>query len=482
MFDNYQPKHLATPARGNAHFQLARTATAAIMAGLLAFPGTALAATEISVDEQWYYEQASGSGSNGGTWSWDGADDMVLNNYDGGSIRAVGDLNVELVGENTITADAQKVDGYEYDVYNSTGLSADVAREGGRVVEQGELTVSGDGSLTITNDTAPEPSNEAAGGEQRVVGIAGNGVTIDGADVQVDLKGNEYEGYEDSGRAIWSKGGREQDATVVVKNGARVSANFNGFEQTDGVVATDGVVIQDSTVEIDSNGDSGSGILVASFDMGGNGAYNTNPKRSEVVNSNFSVTSSRAGFVTMGDLFIDNSDINARILQANNGQAASEADDTPKAIMAKNITLGENIEGVSVQTTDEGMQYLAAADGKASLIETKHTGAPSKYVNGVGHTEEEGKPAENKPEESKPEEQAAENKADAQQPAAKAETKIAPSKESEPEHLAKTGTVSKSASAVPATFDPVVGAGAITAAFAGVASVATAVITRRRRS
>ena len=42
---------------------------------------------------------AGPTGDAAGTWSWDGADDMKLNGYDGGAIKAAGKLNIAYEGQ-----------------------------------------------------------------------------------------------------------------------------------------------------------------------------------------------------------------------------------------------------------------------------------------------------------------------------------------------------------------------------------------------
>ena len=75
------------------------------MAGQLLLPSVALAADWVSVGGT-QYDAGTAAGDEAGTWSWDGADDMKLNGYDGGSIGAKGNLTIGVTGINTVTADA----------------------------------------------------------------------------------------------------------------------------------------------------------------------------------------------------------------------------------------------------------------------------------------------------------------------------------------------------------------------------------------
>ena len=64
-------------------------------------PSVSLAAEWVKVGGNKYNTAAS---DEAGTWSWDGADDLKLNNYNGGEIQAAGKLNVNYSGTNIVTA------------------------------------------------------------------------------------------------------------------------------------------------------------------------------------------------------------------------------------------------------------------------------------------------------------------------------------------------------------------------------------------
>lgn len=85
--------------------------------------------SRITVDEVLYESAETDIGSNVGEFVWDGNNTITLNSYDGGSIRAEGDLVVILNGDNKITCN----DSENY------GLST----------QNGNLTIEGNGSLTI---------------------------------------------------------------------------------------------------------------------------------------------------------------------------------------------------------------------------------------------------------------------------------------------------------------------------------------------
>lgn len=82
--------------------KLACAGACALMAGQLLLPSVALAAEWVSVGGT-QYNRGTAAGDDAGTWSWDGADDMKLNGYDGGSIGARGNLTIGVTGTNTVT-------------------------------------------------------------------------------------------------------------------------------------------------------------------------------------------------------------------------------------------------------------------------------------------------------------------------------------------------------------------------------------------
>lgn len=112
--------------------KIAASAAALAIVGALAAPMPAWAAEWIQVAGTEHTQAASGTGETGGTWSWDGADDLLLDNYSGTGILAGGDLDITLEGENEIY--------YTEDEY------------GGIYVEDGDLTITGDGSLDVTEE------------------------------------------------------------------------------------------------------------------------------------------------------------------------------------------------------------------------------------------------------------------------------------------------------------------------------------------
>ena len=162
--------------------KLACAGACALMAGQLLLPSVALAADWVNVGGT-QYDAGTAAGDEAGTWSWDGADDMKLNGYDGGSIGAKGSLNIDVTGINTVTADA---------------------RQSAIEVKDGNLAITGEGTL---NATAQDNVLTASGD-----GITNGDITISGSSVNVISTGS----------FIYSTGIRAKSGNVKIDKGADV--------------------------------------------------------------------------------------------------------------------------------------------------------------------------------------------------------------------------------------------------------------------
>lgn len=353
--------------------RVARTAVAAIMAGLLAFPNVALAAEMVYVGDDGYTEASSGSGSNGGSWAWDGADNMVLNNYDGGSIGAVGDLSVELIGNNNVTVET----GPAYEQYGDVQVAYGVyaKSESG---EDADLTLTGSGSLSITGNGEIQNDN---GAEGLAIGVYGSGtnVTVDNTRVNIDLSNSGYS---------MQTGIVADRADVNIINGSRVIVNATGdsynrgdsYEFGIGAWGYEGgkLRILDSTVESKSVG--GYGLYGSSTDA--DGVY--------IENSDITAQGSGHAIYSEGGMSLINSDIAAVATSAvSSGEIVAEAEEGASqgaAIAARGgiVLQNVNLVGARVAVDENGISYVVNADGSTGSVVAKHTGAASKFVNGVG--------------------------------------------------------------------------------------------------
>ena len=190
-------------------------AAAVVISAALMCPNLAFAADWVNVDGTQYSDKTTGASGTG--WMWDGQDDLNLNGYTGGPISAQGDLVVNLAGENSVTNNA-----------------APENNAGALTVDQGNLTIQGEGTLNATADT----DVIAATGD----GETGGDVTISGSKVNVNATGNvKGEGYEiPSTIGISTYGG-----DVVIKDGADVAIQVNKAGNThldaSGIEAINGV-------------------------------------------------------------------------------------------------------------------------------------------------------------------------------------------------------------------------------------------------
>ena len=162
--------------------KLACAGASVLMAGQLLLPSVALAADWVNVGGT-QYDAGTAAGDEAGTWSWDGADDMKLNGYDGGSIGAKGNLTIDVTGINTVTADA---------------------RQSAIEVKDGNLAITGEGTL---NATAQDNVLTASGD-----GVTNGDITISGSSVNVISTGSFY----------CSNGIRAKSGNVKIDKGADV--------------------------------------------------------------------------------------------------------------------------------------------------------------------------------------------------------------------------------------------------------------------
>lgn len=173
--------------------------TCALTVSSLLMPSVSLAAEWVDVGGVRHEAAAGPAGDAAGTWSWDGADDMKLNGYNGGAIEAEGKLNVNYSGNNTVANDS------------GCGISVTKDTDG-----NAELNIQGDASSTL-NVTS---SSDAIWSE--------GDINIDGAGT-VDATSAE-------GDAIDAKGG------LAIKG----SGNVNATGESNGIRAHDDITIDNS--------------------------------------------------------------------------------------------------------------------------------------------------------------------------------------------------------------------------------------------
>lgn len=245
-------------------------AVCALTVSSLLMPSVSLAAEWVKVGGNKYNTAAS---DEAGTWSWDGADDLKLNNYNGGEIQAAGKLNVNYSGTNIVTAEwIESInvshgtnENAELNIQGDEGGTLSVTSTEDAILSTGNINIDGAGSVNATS-TGLDAIN--AGGDLAIKG-SGN-VNATGASDGIRANGNIT--IDDSGavtaRATKDKGigadknltiksggtveaSSEKDAAVEAKDSlaaTNASLNVNGVEY--GVYAHKGITLDHANVTV----------------------------------------------------------------------------------------------------------------------------------------------------------------------------------------------------------------------------------------
>lgn len=271
-------------------------AVCALTVSSLLMPSVSLAAEWVKVGET-KYSAGTAAGDETGTWSWDGADDLKLNNYNGGEIQAAGKLNVNYSGTNIVTAEwIESInishgtnENAELNIQGDEGGTLSVTSTEDAILSTGNINIDGAGSVNATS-TGFDAIN--AGGDLAIKGsgnvnatgasdgIRANGnITIDdsgavtaratkdkgiGTDKNLTIKGGgTVEASSADGEALWSggninisdgsqvKASSEKDAAVEAKGSlaaTNASLNVNGVEY--GVYAHKGITLDHANVTV----------------------------------------------------------------------------------------------------------------------------------------------------------------------------------------------------------------------------------------
>ncbi len=245
-------------------------AVCALTVSSLLMPSVSLAAEWVKVGGNKYNTAAS---DEAGTWSWDGADDLKLNNYNGGEIQAAGKLNVNYSGTNIVTAEwIESInvshgtnENAELNIQGDEGGTLSVTSTEDAILSTGNINIDGAGSVNATS-TGFDAIN--AGGDLAIKGSSN--VNATGASDGIRANGNIT--IDDSGavtaRATKDKGigtdknltikgggtveaSSEKDAAVEAKGSlaaTNASLNVNGVEY--GVYAHKGITLDHANVTV----------------------------------------------------------------------------------------------------------------------------------------------------------------------------------------------------------------------------------------
>ena len=228
-----RPRHRTVLAHGSW-----RRVTRRIVCGLacaltvssLLMPSVSLAAEWVDVGGT-QYNAGTAAGDEAGTWSWNGADDMKLNNYNGGEIKAEGKLNVSYSGNNTVTNDDGRgikvMDGAnenaELNIQGDASSTLNVTSSGDAIWSEGDINIDGAGTV---NATSTESDAIDAKGDLTIKGSgnvnatgdsdgirADDNITIDSSGT-VTAKATEDQGIE-AGEKLTIKGGGKVEASSI---------------------------------------------------------------------------------------------------------------------------------------------------------------------------------------------------------------------------------------------------------------------------
>ncbi len=207
-------------------------AVCALTVSSLLMPSVSLAAEWVDVGGT-QYNAGTAAGDEAGTWSWDGADDMKLNGYDGGAIKAEGKLNIAYEGKNTVKTEpdytgaaikAQDGTNQKAELNITSSNSTDelnVTAEAGAIKSTGDLSISGPGTVNTTSTTSD--GIEAKGD----LSITGSGtVNATGGTEGIQSKGKTT---IDSSGTVIAKGGEGYGVAagsgIIIKGGGKVEAS-----------------------------------------------------------------------------------------------------------------------------------------------------------------------------------------------------------------------------------------------------------------
>ena len=279
-------------------------AVCALTVSSLLMPSISLAAEWVDVGSVRHEAAAGPTGDAAGTWSWDGADDMKLNGYNGGAIEAAGKLNVSYEGNNTVTNDDGRgikvKDGAnenaELNIQGDASSTLNVTSSRDAITSVGSINIDGAGTV---NATSTEHDAIDAGGDVTIKGSgnvnatgdsdgirADGNITIDnsgtvtakatedqGIDANENLiiKGDgkvEASSIEDN--AIWADGSieisggsqvkasSEEDAAIDGKNSLTVTnASLNASGVGYGIYVYKGITLDGATVTVRASSDGG---------------------------------------------------------------------------------------------------------------------------------------------------------------------------------------------------------------------------------
>ena len=237
-------------------------AVCALTVSSLLMPSVSLAAEWVNVGGM-QYNAGTVAGDEAGTWTWDGADDMKLNGYNGGEIKAEGKLNVNYEGNNTVTNDngcgisvtKDTNENAELNIQGDASSTLNVTSSGDAIWSEGDININGAGTVNATSTEADAidakgglaikgSGNVNAMGESDGI-RAHNDITIDNSGT-IAAKATRNPGINAHNSLTVKGGGKVEagsindiaiwaDGNIEITGGSQVKANS---EEDSAVVAT----------------------------------------------------------------------------------------------------------------------------------------------------------------------------------------------------------------------------------------------------
>ena len=217
-------------------------AVCALTVSSLLMPSISLAAEWVDVGGVRHEATAGPTGDAAGTWSWDGADDMKLNGYNGGAIEAAGKLNVSYEGNNTVTNDGGRGikvrdgtnESAELNIQGDASSTLNVTSSRDSIWSEGDINIDGAGTV---NATSTERDAIDAGGDVIIKGSGNVNATGDSDGIRADgnitidnsgtvtAKATDDQGIE-ANENLTIKGGGKVEASSIEDEAIRADGNI----------------------------------------------------------------------------------------------------------------------------------------------------------------------------------------------------------------------------------------------------------------
>ena len=372
-------------------------AVCALTVSSLLMPSVSLAAEWVDVGGT-QYNAGTAAGDAAGTWSWDGADDMKLNGYNGGAIEAAGKLNVSYEGNNTVTNDNGRgikvKDGAnenaELNIQGDASSTLNVTSSRDAITSVGNINIDGAGTVNATSTehdaidaggdvTIKDSGNVNATGDSDGIRADGN-ITIDnsgtvtakatedqGIDANENLiikGGGKVEASSIKDNAIWADGNieisggsqvkasSEEDAAIDGKNSLTVTnASLNASGVGYGIYVYKGITLDGATVTVRASSDGGEASAL--FTDEDNIVIKNGSTVDALAEGRFSVAISTSNFYSDeagGHIYISDSVVKAIARYVKNGDGPTPYSENQDG-ETRREPQGENI-GIVAQTSE----------------------------------------------------------------------------------------------------------------------------------